>query len=242
MYKIALIIASSAIAVAHCSYAQTVAQRVLCTAPASHPANKGDARLVKAVKDGDLALAQSLLDSGSDPDSSSNEGFSVLHSAITEHHNRIVQLLIQKGANVNSAFGGSSPLSLAQLSANREAFDLLVRNKAKLSDYDLAREELRKKGVRNYKDGLANAIKKGDLQELKLFLRAYADINEPIVDGITPLHVAAVDGSPETIRFLVSCGANVNARTRKGAPVLWFARERPANKAVLQELGAVEEP
>jgi ankyrin repeat protein len=213
-----------------------------CTAPAHVAQARGDPLLVAAVKAGDLAAARALLDKGADADSSDPDGFSVLDTAITRHHDDIVALLIAKGADVNRPFRGSSPLALAQMSANDAAVEALSKAKARPSDYDLAREELRKRRIRNLKQGLVDAIVKDDRKLLALFLRASLDVNEPIFDGVTPMHVAAKDGSPDTIRFLARCGANLNARTKGGAPVLFFARERPENRAVLVELGAKDEP
>lgn len=221
--------------------AQTVAPN-RCTAPAHVAEARGDPQLVAAVRGGNAALARGLLEKGADANSAGPDGFTVLDAAITEHHNDIVAQLIAKGADVNRPFRGASPLALAQMSANEAAYNALKKANARLSDYDLAREELRKRGIRNPRQGLVDAIAKGDLNLLAVFLRASLDVNEPIFDGVTPMHVAAKDGSPETIRFLAQCGANVNARTKAGTPVLFLARERPENRAALLELGAKDEP
>jgi len=209
-----------------------------CTAPAHIAQAKGDPDLVAAVKAGNSAAARALLEKGADVNSSTYEGFTVLDIAITNHHDDILALLIAKGADVNQPFFGSSPLALAEMSANNVAYESLRKANARNSDYDLAREELRKRPIRNLKQGLVDTIRKGDLQLLAVFLRASLDVNEPIFDGNTPMHVAAMEGSPETIRFLARCGANVNARNKAGTPVLFLARDRPENRAVLVELGA----
>jgi ankyrin repeat protein len=225
-----------------CVQAHGAAAQGRCTAPAHVAQASGDPQLVAAVKAGNSGAARALLDKGADANSTGPDGFPVLDIAITEQHNDIVALLIAKGADVNRPFQGASPLALAQMSANSAAFDALRKANARPSDYDLAREELRKRGIRNFKQGLVDAIAKGDLKLLAVFLRASLDVNEPIFNGVTPMHVAAKDGSPETIRFLAQCGANVNARTKAGAPVLFLARERPENRAALIELGAKDEP
>lgn len=58
-------------------------------------------------------------------------------------------------------------------------------------------------------------------------MRNTYDIDAPISKGVPPLHIAAAQGPVEVVSYLIQCGANVNARTDRGAPVLWFAKQRP---------------
>lgn len=195
---------------------------------------RGSQDLVAALKAEDTKRSISLINAGADPNSTDTEGFSVLHSAITSRMDEVARLLITKGANVNYDFMGSSPLGL--LSHSRAAGDpatkkmevFLKKHGAVLSDFDLAQIELVKRvgGQRgSMEEDYIAAIKNNNKELLELFVRYFFDPNKPIAVGLTPLHFAAMDGSPETIQLLVDHGANVNAISEKGTPVLAFARD-----------------
>ena len=66
------------------------------------------------------------------------------------------------------------------------------------------------------------------------------DINGMSPDGFTPLHWAAMEGSPDLVELLVESGANMDARSPDGfTPLYWAAiKEKLENIARLVELGA----
>lgn len=66
----------------------------------------------------------------------------------------------------------------------------------------------------------------GYVESLKLMLAKGADINRPDKDGITPLMEAArytYRAGSKTTAFLLSRGAKVNLKTKKGNTALIFA-------------------
>ncbi|KQV93403.1 hypothetical protein ASC87_27245 [Rhizobacter sp. Root1221] len=219
----------------------------LCSRTQQTLVQQVDPSIVEAASSGDVARVLGALQAGVSPNSTDSEGFSLLHAAITENQDAILDLLLKWGVDVNQPFMGSSPLSLARTSAggDNKASGLrriakLVKAGAELSDFDNAFFTVIKFGFKSIPDGFVDSIARGDMRRLELYVRATLDINEQIADGISPLHVAAIQGTPEVIRYLVKCGADVNSRTERGAPVLWFAKDRPQAKRVLVELGATE--
>ena len=115
---------------------------------------------------------------------------------------------------------------------------MLRRAGARLSDFDEAFEETRRQRLGELNAAFINAIKRNDLARLELLARATYDINAPIVQGIPPLHIAVIENRPDVVRFFARCGADLNSRTRNGAPALYFAREKPDMVTLLRSLGA----
>ena len=65
------------------------------------------------------------------------------------------------------------------------------------------------------------AAKWGPLRVVTWHVENGADVNE-MINGRMPLHLAAMNGHDEVVRFLLAHGANVNARTAAGeTPLLW---------------------
>ena len=67
---------------------------------------------------------------------------------------------------------------------------------------------------------LHEAVKRDNLDAVRLLLELGADVNARDRDGDTPLHEAATWGRPEIARLLLDAGADVNARRDNGDPVL----------------------
>ncbi len=67
-----------------------------------------------------------------------------------------------------------------------------------------------------------------------------ADVNARDKEGETPMHYAAMSGTPDNIAALVSAGADVEARNEDGTTPLYTAAMSgaPENIAALLEAGA----
>lgn len=63
---------------------------------------------------------------------------------------------------------------------------------------------------------LADAAWAGDVDTVNALLNQGADINIKAHDDWTPLHAAAENQEPETLRLLVERGANLNVQTEYG--------------------------
>ncbi|PVH35371.1 hypothetical protein PAHAL_7G164200 [Panicum hallii] len=71
--------------------------------------------------------------------------------------------------------------------------------------------------------GVNNAAYHGDLFRLKGLISAGADPSKPDYDGRTALHVAALRGYEDIVRFLIQRGANVNSIDKFGNSTLLLA-------------------
>ncbi|KAJ1271181.1 hypothetical protein BS78_06G109200 [Paspalum vaginatum] len=71
--------------------------------------------------------------------------------------------------------------------------------------------------------GVNNAAYHGDLFRLKGLISAGADPSKPDYDGRTALHVAALRGYEDIVRFLIQRGANVNSIDKLGNSPLLLA-------------------
>eukprot|EP00249_Psilotum_nudum_P003030 c16351_g1_i2 orf=169-756(-) len=65
---------------------------------------------------------------------------------------------------------------------------------------------------------------KGDVEGIKALYEEGIDLNFADFDDRTALHVAACQGHPKVVKFLLEKGANVNARDRWGSTPLADAR------------------
>src|SRR5262245_13755259 len=70
---------------------------------------------------------------------------------------------------------------------------------------------------------LLDAVKNGDIQEVRVLLRQRTDPNASEPDGASALHWAVHDDDLETTRLLIEAGANVRATSRGGVAPIAFA-------------------
>merc|ERR1740120_316770 len=70
---------------------------------------------------------------------------------------------------------------------------------------------------------------------VRLLLRARANPNERDAKGVSMLHLAAFDGSPELCWLLVLAHADVNGCDRHGQTALFFAPTREVCKLLLEK-------
>ena len=76
----------------------------------------------------------------------------------------------------------------------------------------------------NYKENfLIECIKINDIDAIKLFLKAGADINMSDNDGLTPLIYAAKLNNSEIVKLLILMGADINRRDNSYATALNYA-------------------
>lgn len=87
---------------------------------------------------------------------------------------------------------------------------------------------------------LVDAVTTGDAAAVRALLDQRADVNAPLPDGTTPLHVAVDRDAVDIVRALIRAGANVTAANRHGATPLWLAAVsgNATTLAMLLEAGA----
>jgi ankyrin repeat protein len=97
------------------------------------------AALQDAAKEGEIERVRELLDRGVDPNSDSGmpHGMSPLMLAAWKGHLEVVQLLVERGANIDYQDGDNfTPITLAAYERNWQVVDYLARNGANVVHFD----------------------------------------------------------------------------------------------------------
>ncbi|MFC1761306.1 ankyrin repeat domain-containing protein [Planctomycetota bacterium] len=162
-----------------------------------------------AVEKNRLDMIELLLEKGADINAIGKRGMTPLCLAARYCTSKTIRLLITRGANPNIADeGGFLPLHWAACHADKNGLDLLL-------------------ATANYADTIYLAACKGDLSRVKSVIESGTGVNTKDKGGWTPLHWAGLADSPEVAEFLISNGADVNARAGKGFTTLRTARSLP---------------
>ena len=80
-------------------------------------------RLLEAAENGDLELVKALLKDGADINAKDGSGWTPIMRAIAANHDRMVALLIEKGADVNATSYGWTPMTLAEFEERHHSLD-----------------------------------------------------------------------------------------------------------------------
>lgn len=83
---------------------------------------------------------------------------------------------------------------------------------------------------------VADAAMRGDVDEVRVLLRAGADVNAAQGDGMTALHWAAMSGSVGLAEVLVYAGANLEAQTRLGGFTPLLVASQAGSAEMVQKL------
>jgi ankyrin repeat protein len=163
----------------------------------------------RAVLDDNLDLVRSCLERGVDADIRQGQGMTPLCLAAASGHREIVELLIDRGADLDRGLveeDGVNPLLGAAIGNHTELMDSLL--------------------ARGAKTGLHFAALRGDINAVRTFLEQQIfPINSKRNRGMTPLHLAAMGGHREITELLLNSGADVNFYTP--------ASETPLTQAVV---------
>lgn len=199
--------------------------------------------IFEAAKSGDLARIQALLKNNPDLVSSKDDNDeTALHWAAMNGHDRVAELLLAKGAEVDATDNeGMTPLHWAAFYGRLDVVKLLLANKAAVnvrsgdmspsgletktplllaaeSGHNDIMELLLSHGADiNAKDNFGEtplqlAVEHGYRNEVELLLARNADVNAKDLHGRTALHAAAKEGSKDIVELLVGKGAEVNAK------------------------------
>jgi outer membrane protein assembly factor BamB len=198
-----------------------------------HANQSGGAKEIMTIYDyaavGDIEQLKSLISEGADVSAKSRNGMIPLHWAALNGHKDIVELLIQKGADVNA--GPQTPLLFACQRGKKDVIELLIskgadinvkNNSGQMPIHFLARD--------GYTDIVELLIAKG------------ADVNVKDRWIWTPLHYACWRNHKETVELLLAKGADLNAIEEEGKTPLKVAEEEGSTEIVelLKKHGAKE--
>ncbi|MGB8951355.1 MAG: ankyrin repeat domain-containing protein [Candidatus Aminicenantales bacterium] len=175
----------------------------------------------------------------------------------------MAKLLIAHGSDINSVDeSNDSALELASWRGFKDFVNLLLDKGAKISDSERQRKSLLNHSVKRRLERLLQALTDAglDLKEIQssnpeLVLAAASggstqiigmleehgfDLNYTDKNGWTPLHCAAEFGRNDAVRYLLSKGAKINARTVMGENAFNIARSEKNEEtaALLKAAGA----
>jgi ankyrin repeat protein len=170
--------------------------------------------LLDALKAGDLATFQKVLQEGADPNAAETDGTTALHWAVQMDRLDMVRALIAAGAGVNVKNRyGAPPLMLAATNGNAPITDALLKAGAD------ALATVPETGTI-----LMAAARTGNPDVVTALLAKGADPNTPDpITGQTPLMWASAEGHAAAVKALLAGGANVRSQSHEKSTALFFA-------------------
>lgn len=176
-----------------------------------------NSRLRTAAKDGKYWMSAALLKAGADPNAGSNDGTPLILAAEAGRR-RVVELLIQSGAEVNRVKGPGLPPA-SELALGRPGIQPAVVPGQSVPSME---------GL--YLSPLGAAVRGGNPAVAALLIEKGADVNLRFGDE-TALHLAVANPNPALFKLLLERGANVNATNRLGSTPLHLAAIRRMSHA-----------
>lgn len=158
-----------------------------------------------AIKNNNLLRINKLINSNLDtPDKS---GFRLIHVATQRNMEELVELLIERKADVNPPSpDGASPLHLA--AANT------VGTNGVITKLIMAGAKLEARNVGGLKP-IHLACEAGNVRNLRALILGRADINATCNEGVTPLHLATRWQKHDCLKLLLENGAEHSATTTR---------------------------
>jgi len=212
---------------------------------------QGSTKLHDACSSGDIAVATFLLDKGADIHARNRMGATPLWVAAVYDQKEIVELLLEREANINALDRRRqcTPLWIAVRNGNKDTVELLIRKGANIHTSDnegrtplaIAKQRghteivelLKKHGAiedtaavspeTETTSSLHEAIVAGDIDEIKRLIDEGADVNAKDESGYTALYYAIWNEDKALIELLVSKGADVNLTAEEDYPPLYYA-------------------
>eukprot|EP00854_Cymbomonas_tetramitiformis_P023779 gene23779-28828_t len=165
--------------------------------------------LCDAASNADLSLVELLITNGVNPDEGDYDKRTALHLASAEGHDKVVEYLLSKGANVNieDRWGGT-PLLDAISHDQSVVINTLLKYKAHIPHG-------------HAKNKLFTFASEGNLAGLSALAKCGIDFDTSDYDNRSPMHLAAAGGFLECVFFLLSRTANPDCRDRwNGTPLV----------------------
>lgn len=170
----------------------------------------GMSMLICAVSQKKFEVAKYLIAEGADINykrqlkvrSEPSKGQTALWWAANHNAVEMVELLIEKGAEINTSdIYGSTPVTVAAGSGSLEALKLLIDNWADI-----------KAKIYDNRSAINLAANEGHAEVVELLIKSGANPDYFGNYGTTPLMIAAQNGNLNVIKVLINNGANVNAQ------------------------------
>ncbi len=187
---------------------------LFCGATFSQPVDNPHNEALAAVRAGNLAKLQRLIDQhGANMNARNRPGESLLMMAIKARHTDIALYLLEKGANVQVANTSKvTPLMAAAYNNDFRIARLLIEKKADIHAVD----QLKKTAI-VYAAGI------GGSETVELLLANGVDVNARYANDLTALMWAAGSGHAKTVELLLSKGADPALQDNRGKTALEMA-------------------
>ena len=170
----------------------------------------------------DLQIVKDHLDAHPDHVKAKAFGTTMLHCAAAAGRKDVVQLLVQRGADVNCmADWGMTPLYIAALNGRDKVVGILLVQNANVNSGDTFG-----------RTALHRAAGEGHEKVVKKLLEQRADVDTPDASGMTPLHFATLGTQQDVAEILLLHGATVNRQDQSGKTPLHWACELGHAKVV----------
>jgi ankyrin repeat protein len=168
--------------------------------------------LIVAVRKQHLSITRLLCDYGADV-KISDDGTTSLHKAAQNGDLEAMQVLLDRGADVNARDNfEESPSWDAIRFGKLEAMQLLLEHGADANSQNSSRWS-----IPHY------ASSEGNLEAVRLLLQHHADVNARDSMSQTPLHHASLNGHANVVQLLIEYGADVDAQDRIRCTSLFLA-------------------
>jgi len=169
-----------------------------------------------AAKAGDTTKITQLINQGSDINVKGCFNIETpLHTAVVSNNIEVVRLFISRGAQLNTADQfGNTPLHITAEKNNIPVMQVLI----------VAKADLNAKEKTTGATPLHIASLKGHLEAMRTLLDGGAGIEKVNNVGQSSLFSAVVGKQLEAVRFLLSRGANKNAKDTNGRTAITLAR------------------
>jgi ankyrin repeat protein len=205
-------------------------------ASAGAPTNTGYNPLHAASNHGKQRAASLLLAHGADVNAATiPEGFTPLHYAAQNDHLEAMGVLLRAGASLTAvSTDGRTPLFQASMTGKEAAVRLLLASGA--DPYAQDSHGCLPLHFSSQENHL------GVIRRLLHRRRVPAHVNATTAKGVTPLHVASLQGHVEAVALLVKAGADVDARSVDQRTPLHSAILRGHTSVVQALLAAGSDP
>ncbi|PON30014.1 hypothetical protein TGAM01_v201380 [Trichoderma gamsii] len=166
-------------------------------------------------------IVMMLLEAGQQINTKNKQNWTALHMAAARGHAVTVQLLVDRGADVNAATykpnyvaSGSTALHWAAGNGHEKVLEVLLENGAEI--------DLQTPG---HETALHWAAQHGHVGAITLLLNKGANLEVHAGHWLTPLESAASRGEEAAVRVLIDRGADLSNTTDSGRPLLHLAAQ-----------------
>lgn len=214
-----------------------------------------DTLLHTVAKENNEDAAQYLIENNAIIDQYNNNGEQPIHIAASNGLNKLIILLLQKGANCNcitlptdDLFTNSSndfenqkvfnqtPLHLAIANQHEEVVKTILNYKQSTGSNDLASNIIPDLNIKNSKDQtpLLIALDTEMHSVAQTLIDEGANVNIVNSEGLTLLHQALIKKDTRSAMFLLSYGADINIKTRNNETPLQLAVKNQIESVVVE--------